>query len=38
MSRDKLLEKVWVYDFEEDSRTVDVDVQRLRKKLESESI
>ena len=35
MSRDKLLEKVWEYDFEGDSRTVDVHVQRLRKKLES---
>ena len=37
MSRDKLLEKVWEYDFEGDSRTVDVHVQRLRKKLECES-
>ncbi|WP_446897375.1 response regulator transcription factor [Clostridium sp. LBM24168] len=33
MSRDKLLQKVWGYDFEGDSRTVDVHVQRLRKKL-----
>lgn len=37
MSRDKLLQKVWEYDFEGDSRTVDVHVQRLRKKLEDES-
>lgn len=37
MSRDKLLQKVWEYDFEGDSRTVDVHVQRLRKKLESDS-
>ncbi|EHJ01706.1 two component transcriptional regulator, winged helix family [Clostridium sp. DL-VIII] len=37
MSREKLLEKIWGYDFEGDSRTVDVHVQRLRKKLESES-
>jgi len=37
MSRDKLLEKVWEYDFEGDSRTVDVHVQRLRKKMENES-
>lgn len=35
MSRDKLLEKVWEYDFEGGSRTVDVHVQRLRKKMES---
>ncbi|WP_315672123.1 response regulator transcription factor [Clostridium sp. 19966] len=37
MSRDKLLQKVWGYDFEGDSRTVDVHVQRLRKKLEESS-
>lgn len=37
MSRDKLLEKVWGYEFEGDSRTVDVHVQRLRKKLDGES-
>lgn len=37
MSRDKLLQKVWEYDFEGDSRTVDVHVQRLRKKLESDN-
>jgi len=36
MTRDKLLEKVWDYDFEGDSRTVDVHIQRLRKKLEQE--
>lgn len=33
-SREKLLEKVWGYDFEGDSRTVDVHIQRLRKKLD----
>ncbi|WDV45019.1 response regulator transcription factor [Clostridiaceae bacterium M8S5] len=33
LSRQQLLEKVWGYDFEGDSRTVDVHVQRLRKKL-----
>lgn len=37
MSRDKLLEKVWGYDFEGDSRTVDVHIQRLRKKLDEVS-
>ncbi|MCY6371651.1 response regulator transcription factor [Clostridium ganghwense] len=33
-SRDKLLEKVWGFDFEGESRTVDVHVQRVRKKLD----
>ncbi len=33
LTRDMLLEKVWGYDFEGESRTVDVHVQRLRKKL-----
>ena len=37
MTRDKLLEKVWGYDFEGGTRTVDVHVQRLRKKLDIES-
>jgi two-component system alkaline phosphatase synthesis response regulator PhoP len=32
-SRDKLLETVWGYDFQGGSRTVDVHIQRLRKKL-----
>jgi two-component system response regulator MtrA len=32
--RDILLEQVWGYDFAGDSRTVDVHVQRLRRKLE----
>jgi DNA-binding response OmpR family regulator len=32
--RDTLLEQVWGYDFPGDSRTVDVHVQRLRRKLE----
>jgi len=32
--RDTLLEQVWGYDFAGDSRTVDVHVQRLRRKLE----
>jgi DNA-binding response OmpR family regulator len=34
-SRDELLEKVWGYDFAGDTRTVDVHIQRLRKKLRS---
>lgn len=33
LSRDKLLELVWGYDFEGDTRIVDVYIQRLRKKL-----
>lgn len=37
LSRDKLLQKVWGYDFEGDSRTVDVHIQRLRKKLDSDN-
>ncbi|AKL95944.1 transcriptional regulatory protein SrrA [Clostridium aceticum] len=32
-SRDKLLEAIWGYDFQGGSRTVDVHIQRLRKKL-----
>lgn len=32
-TRDALLEKVWGYDFAGDTRTVDVHIQRLRKKL-----
>lgn len=33
MSRDKLLEQAWGYDYEGDTRTVDVHIQKLRKKL-----
>lgn len=33
MSREKLLELAWGYDFDGDSRTVDVHIQKLRKKL-----
>lgn len=33
-SRERLLDIIWGYDFEGGSRTVDVHVQRLRKKLE----
>ena len=32
-SREALLEKVWGYDFAGDTRTVDVHIQRLRKKI-----
>ena len=34
--RESLLEKVWGYDYLGDSRTVDVHVQRLRRKLEED--
>ena len=33
LSRDKLLEMVWGFDFEGESRTIDMHVLRLRKKL-----
>lgn len=33
LSRDKLLELVWGYDYDGEERTVDVHIQRLRKKL-----
>ncbi|MCH5139114.1 response regulator transcription factor [Clostridiaceae bacterium UIB06] len=35
-SRDKLLETVWGFDFGGESRTVDVHIQRLRKKLSND--
>jgi two-component system alkaline phosphatase synthesis response regulator PhoP len=35
--RESLLEKVWGYDYLGDSRTVDVHVQRLRRKLEEDA-
>ncbi|KNF09084.1 signal transduction response regulator [Gottschalkia purinilytica] len=33
LSREKLLELAWGYDYDGDTRTVDVHIQRLRKKL-----
>jgi two-component system alkaline phosphatase synthesis response regulator PhoP len=33
-SRDQLLSRIWGYDFDGDNRTVDIHVQRLRKKLQ----
>lgn len=35
-SRELLLERVWGYDFAGDTRTVDVHIQRLRKKLKDD--
>lgn len=34
ISRNELLDKVWGYDFIGDSRTVDIHIQRIRKKLD----
>lgn len=36
-SRDLLLEKIWGYDYEGETRTVDVHVSNLRKKLEKDN-
>ncbi|WP_201004060.1 response regulator transcription factor [Paenibacillus glycanilyticus] len=36
LSRDKLLELAWGYDYGGDSRTVDVHIQKLRRKLDLE--
>jgi two-component system alkaline phosphatase synthesis response regulator PhoP len=33
LSRDKILEKIWGYEFERETRTVDVHIRRLRHKL-----
>jgi two-component system OmpR family response regulator len=37
MSRDHLMEKVWGYDFDGDSRTVDVHIRWLRGKIEDDA-
>ena len=38
LSREKLLEKVWGYDYLGDTRTIDIHIQRLRKKLNWEDV
>ncbi|HCM89103.1 MULTISPECIES: response regulator transcription factor [Vagococcus] len=38
LSREKLLELAWGFDFEGDSRTVDVHIQRIRKKMNMENM
>lgn len=38
LSREKLLESAWGYDYIGDTRTVDMHIQRLRKKLEWEDV
>jgi DNA-binding response OmpR family regulator len=36
-TRHQLLDKVWGYDYDGDSRTIDVHIKRIREKLEDES-
>ena len=38
MSRDKLLELAWGFDYEGDRKTVDVHIQKIRKKLKWENV
>ena len=38
LSRDALLEKAWGYDYYGDTRTVDIHIQRLRKKLDWDDV
>ena len=38
LSRDLLLEKIWGYEYAGDTRTVDVHIRRLRKKIETDYI
>ncbi|MFZ7103322.1 MAG: response regulator transcription factor [Peptococcaceae bacterium] len=38
MSREKLLQLVWDYEYEGNTRTVDMHIQRLRNKLETDKI
>jgi DNA-binding response OmpR family regulator len=38
LSREKLLELVWDYDYEGNTRTVDMHIQRLRMKLKTDKI
>jgi len=36
LSRDELLDRVWGYDYCGDTRTVDIHILRLRKKIEDD--
>lgn len=38
LTRDKIMESIWGYDFEQGNRTVDVHVQSLRKKIKSAGV
>ena len=35
LSRDKIMEQVWGFDYEGESRTVDMHIKTLRKKLKN---
>ena len=35
LSREKMLQKVWGYDFEGETRTVDMHIKTIRQKLEA---
>lgn len=38
LTRDKIMESIWGYDFEQGNRTVDVHIQSLRKKVKSAGV
>lgn len=38
LTRDRLMENIWGYDFEQGNRTVDVHIQSLRKKVKSAGV
>ena len=38
LTRDKIMETIWGYDFEQGNRTVDVHIQSLRKKVKSAGV
>lgn len=38
LTRDKIMESIWGYDFEQGNRTVDVHIQSLRKKIKSAGV
>lgn len=37
-SREELLERIWGYDYEGDTRVVDVYIRKLREKIELDSV
>lgn len=38
LTRDKIMESIWGYDFEQGNRTVDVHIQSMRKKIKSAGV
>ena len=38
LTRDRIMESIWGYDFEQGNRTVDVHIQSLRKKIKSAGV